>query len=270
MGEQKPVEQQVNWHEVRVVGLSRSGNHCIINWLLAQVRGRYCFLNCAEGKTNPFRTARPLESGRCFLANYGDFDLAREQAGAFSRKDYLVHSYEDSFLAHACSDEFEAEHDALVGSSARRADVLVLRDPFNLFASRRRMGIDKPDAVAVRIWKQHAREFLRPRRMARRGLFLNYNRWCADRDYRQRIAERLGLTFTDSGRDRIARCGGGSSFDGFRFDGHASGMAVVDRWRHAVDDASYRAISDAETVDLAERIFGMAPEPFRRRVPVAA
>ena len=250
----------VNKHEIRVIGMSRSGNHCLINWIMAQAEGRICFLNCAEGKTNPFHSARPLETGRSYRVNYAGFDLAAERRGAFSAKDYLIHSYEDAFLGGVCGGAFEADHDRHVGASARRLDVLVLRDPFNLFASRRRMGFDDRATVAGRIWKQHAREFLGAgRHLTRAGLPVSYNEWVGSRAYRRRLAERLGLAFTDAGIDSVPRCAGGSSFDGVAFDGRARQMAVFERWRSAADDPRYRALFDPEMVRLAERIFGAMP-----------
>ena len=249
-----------NQRELRVIGVSRSGNHCIINWIMGQIDGRACFLNCAEGKTNPFRTARPLETGRPFRVNYPDFDLHAERRGAFSPKDWLLHSYEDSFLGYVCGEPFEANHDRFVGASARRFDVLVLRDPFNLFASRRRLWADERVAVVARVWRQHAREFLGVRRYLNQNrVLVNYNAWVTSRDYRRTLAERLRLTFSDAGVDAVARCGGGSSFDGVRFDGRARRMPVFERWRAFAADPRYRAIFDPETVDLTRRIFGEIP-----------
>ena len=67
-------------------------------------------------------------------------DLDAERDGDFSRKDTLLYNYEDCFLGTVASDAFEENHDAWVGPSGRRTDVLILRDPYNLFASRRRAG----------------------------------------------------------------------------------------------------------------------------------
>src|SRR5690554_3224295 len=80
-----------NRNELRVMGMSRSGNHAIINWILSQAKGRTCFLNCAEGKTNPFTSARPLHTGLAYDANYPEFDWEQERAGLLSQKDLLVH-----------------------------------------------------------------------------------------------------------------------------------------------------------------------------------
>lgn len=240
--------------------MSRSGNHCIISWIMRQARGRICFLNCAEGKSNPLASARPLDSGAPYRVNYAGFDIERERAGAFSRKDYLIHSYEDSFLRHVCSDYFENHHDAFVGRSARRTDVIVLRDPFNLFASRRMIGAALTERTANMMWKQHAREFTDgPRYLKHDSILVNYNRWAACETYRRELAERLGLAFTDAGIDEVAPCGGGSSFDGFRFNGRAREMPLFERWKHFAADPAYLASFDPEMVLLAKRIFHGRP-----------
>ncbi len=246
-----------------MIGLSRSGNHAVIEWLRRQMTGSACVLNCAEGKQNPFLTARPTDSGAPYFTNDRRFDFAAEQGGRFSRKEWLIITYEDSFLGHACSDEYEGKHDRWVGRSALRRDVLILRDPFNLMASRLHAGprfTGVPPAVAMRIWKQHARQFTgRPRGLRHDPLLVSYNAWCASADYRREIAEALGLRFNDAGRERVARCHGGSSFDRLRYDGRASRMPVGERWRRYANDPDYRALFDSQTLKLAGRVFGELP-----------
>jgi hypothetical protein len=135
------VDGYVNGTELRIVGMSRSGNHAIINWIIRQAAGRLCFLNCAEPKSNPFASARRLVHGAPYIVNYDGFDIAAERRGILSRKAYLLHSYEDCFLGTVNSRSFAVCHEAWVGASCRRVDVLILRDPFNLFASRRKANI---------------------------------------------------------------------------------------------------------------------------------
>ena len=250
-----------NEKELRVIGMSRSGNHAIIQWIMAQARGRVCFLNCTEGKSNPFLTARPMDDGSPYRVNFPEFDPAAEQRGSFAAKNYLIFSHEDNFLSNACSREFERRHDEFVGPSEHRFDVLILRDPFNLFASRlRSMEGQVPIPTAVRIWKQHARQFCgENRRLRATPVLINYNRWFLERDYRRRIAERLGLTFTDAGRRDVADCNGGSSFDGRVYHGDAHRMNVLERWKHYEDDQRFRAIFDEQMIELSERIFGSIP-----------
>jgi hypothetical protein len=251
----------VNAVELRVVGMSRSGSHAVVNWILHQAAGRVCFLNCAEPRTNPFHSARPLDTGDCAVANWPGFDPAAERAGRFAAKDWLVYSYEDTFLKPAFDPAFDRHHDAWVGSSARRHDVLVVRDPFNLFASRHRWGRSPLSAaIARRMWTQHARIALDPAGCLRHGpVVVRYNAWVADPGYRRRIAETLGLRFTDAGRNEVGPSGGGSSFDGYALDGRAGGMAVLDRWRLLADDPDYRRLLGPEMAALSERLFGPLP-----------
>src|SRR4051812_25068332 len=201
----------VNETEIRVVGMSRSGNHAIINWILAQAPGRTFFLNCAEPGWNPFVSARPrtpeLPGWR---APYGGFDVEAERDGRLSRKDLLVHSYEDTFLGPFKKAENEARHDEWVGRSARRIDLLVLRDPRNLFASRIASGYGwLDDEIVIRIWSQHAREFLgRRRNLRQERLMLSYAQWVVSSDYRQALAEALGLEFDDTAARKVPAAAG--------------------------------------------------------------
>lgn len=252
-----------NQKELRVIGLSRSGNHAIINWILNQAQGRTCFLNCVEGKTNPFVSARPLASGLPYEANYPEFDWERECCGDFLHKDLLVYSYEDSFLGHTCHPLFEQHHDRWMGPSRQRMDILILRDPFNLFASRRRAELSSVSTLtAIRIWKQHAREALGERHYLNTpNLWIYYNRWVTDRAYRQQIATRLGLRFSDATIDTVHSTGGGSSFDGVRYNGAARQMKVLERWKVYQHDPAYVRIFDPELVMLSRRIALLAARP---------
>ena len=251
----------VNDTEIRVVGMSRSGNHAIIEWLLSQADGRVCFLNCAEARTNPFWSARPLGPGwdtPAHRVSYDDFCLDAERRGELGRKHLLVHSYEDTFLT-ALSDARQPHDPARhVGRSGRRVDALVLRDPLNLFASRRASGVGYMEPqTAVRLWIQHAREFLGERHHLRPGrIAISYNRWVASAGYRRAIAERLGLRCDDGALRSVASCAGGSSFDGLDYDGRADQMAVLDRWRSYADDPGFRRLLSPLVLELSARIFG--------------
>jgi hypothetical protein len=252
-------ESYVNQQEFRVVGMSRSGNHAIINWIFHQIQGRACFLNCVEGKTNPFHSARPLCDEQVYEVNYPQFSLAQEQAGHLSHKQALIYSYEDSFLGTVFHPAFEEEHDRLVGRSQQRFDILILRDPFNLFASRLYSGIHgKSMSADVRIWKQHAREFVGMRNhLVYNPRFISYNAWYSDIEYRRRLAGDLGLTFTDLGINLVPEVGYGSSFDGHRYNGKARAMKVLERWKYYEQDPTYRRIfQDRDLVSLSHQIFG--------------
>ena len=244
--------------EIQMLGLSRSGNHAIADWIYMQAPAPKLMLNCAEGKTNPYLSCRPLDSGRGWQSEPAGL-YASGRAGRHRDASLLLHSYEDSWLGHAFSRDLEAHHDAWLGRSRRRISLIVLRDPFNLFASRLRADAGA-SGLAMRIWKQHARAVLGPQ-PALPGEFVPvlYNRWRSDPGYRQALADRLGLRFTDAGFDNVPACGGGSSFDGIDFDGKAAAMPTDQRWRVYADDPDYLRLFDAQAIALSTRLFGPPP-----------
>ena len=249
--------------------MSRSGNHAIINWILSQAEGRACFLNCAEPGTSPFLSARPLAPDRPgHLATFDGFDLAAEREGRLSRKELLVHSYEDTFLGPFKKPANEALLGAAVGRSARRIDLLILRDPWNLFASRLASGYGwLDDELVARVWCQHAREFLGLRRNLRQErLMLSYNDWATDADYRRRVAEALGLRFDDRAAHVVPPVAGGSSFDGTAYDGRAESMPVLSRWHAFRGDPRFERLLTPTVLELADRAFA----PLPAAAPLAA
>jgi hypothetical protein len=260
-------DSYVNETEIRVIGMSRSGNHAIVNWILAQWPGRTCFLNCAEPGFNPFRSARPrtpeLPGWR---ALYPEFDVDAEREGRLTRKDLLLHSYEDTFLGPFKKAENEERHDEWVGRSRRRVDLLILRDPRNLFASRLASGYGwLEDELVARVWSQHAREFLGLRRNLRQErLMVSYNDWVTSAEYRRGVAEALGLRFDDRATRKVPAAAGGSSFDGTAYDGRAEEMPVLRRWHSFLSDHRLHRLLTPEVLELSERAFGPPvplPEP---------
>jgi len=251
----------VNGLEVRIAALRRSGSHAVVQWLLRQLPGRGAFLdNCAPGE-NPYAS--------CYLPDSvgAGVDLAAERARGPRPKDFLLHNYEGKSLAEVFSEAAEAAHDGWVGASARRFDLLVLRDPWNNLASLLRWArggvhpiAEASVADAARRFKDYAREVLGETRLLRyEPTFVLFHRWIAEREYREALAARLGLTFTDAGIDEVARWGPtawGDSFDGLAFDGRAREMALAERFRWCAGDPFYRGLFDAELVELSERVFG--------------
>jgi len=254
----------INGLEVRIAALRRSGSHAVVQWLLAQLPGRGAFLdNCAAGE-NPYAT--------CYLPDSVGVgvDLAGERAAAPAPKDFLLHNYEGRDLTAVFSDAAAAAHDGWVGASARRVDLLVLRDPWNNLASLLRWArgdvhpiAEATVAAAARRYRQYARELLGETRTLRhQPVFVSFNRWVAERGYREALAGQLGFPFTDAGIGAVARWGPtawGDSFDGLAYDGRAGEMALAERFRWCAGDPFYRGLFDAELVDLAERIFGVLP-----------
>ncbi len=143
----------VNQKEIRVVGLRRTGNHAIINWMRKQHNGEVWHLNKVPVKRNPYR----------FLYEHYPYEkFTKEASGDFLKKDCLIYSYEDFELEEIASQEFENKHDIYLGKSAVRYDVLILRDPYNFMSSRLKkdyMTVRNKNKTLVDLWISYAQEY---------------------------------------------------------------------------------------------------------------
>ena len=289
-----------NFLELRVFGLQRSGNHAIIEWILDQHIGkRTCFLNnVGHGNQDPFTTTTQVA-----LTGFGavsDIEAIRGE-----RKDLLIYSYEDDLsrmrpgatLTDTIHDQgFESQRVRYVGESEHRVNAVLLRDPFNFFASRIKKlnaltGTKDVEAIKES-WKLMAKYALRMRRDFEGNEFwISYNDWVCDQKYRRRLSARLFGQFSDASLSYVSGHGGGSSFDSDHgrlslrvlrrkwrrlFDPnvykHADrylrrliakdgrSMKVLERWREMQQDALYCSVfRDRELLELSEGLFGTLP-----------
>lgn len=264
-------DEPVNRREFRIAAVQRSGHHGIINWLTAQCEKPLLYLNDVRPRSNPFSTASLVlettgsDKGR---------QLPLAEVDRFRQRTTLVHSYEDRALAEVFGDDFELHHDEWVGASCDRHDIIVVRDPFNTFASRMRaswmrhsLHRDSERDTVVGLWKQHAREALgQTHTLRHRPVAILFNRWIRDEDYRRDLAARLKLSFSDAGLRTVSPEFGASSFEGMRFNGRADEMPLLDRWQPFADDPTFRALFiDPELFELSEALFGRMPGTQRLR-----
>lgn len=270
----------VNQIEIRVFGLRRSGNHAIINWIGRQVKGNTVFINHVKPQENPYRNQYENylshKGGQVQKKDwkYKDIDWwKREKEGRFSFKDCLIYSYEDQELERVASSLFERKHDMYLGKSEKRFDLIVMRDPFNLFASRfqTKPRDDGPNFSMLEVyskryslpelWISYAKECLGETSfLPSEKVIVNYNEWFVNVGYRKQIAEKIGISFSDEGFSDVSEAGRGSSFDGSRYAGQAYKMDVMSRWRSYVDNPSYRSLLSTERLLLySEKLFGHIP-----------
>jgi len=272
-GFRKGREGYTNEKEIRFVGLQRSGNHAIINWIYCQCSEPRCHLNWVKVDQNPFYCFQRRATVREFQKDFfTKFNINAEKIGMFSKKNLFMFSYEDEHLEKIVSEKFEKNREMWIGRSKKRYDLLLLRDPFNLFASRLKKEDDiienkyslrkeSERAILSAMWKGHAKEFLGETSILKNNkVCVNYNKWVSDREYRRIIAGLLDLEFTDAGVEEVLHIGGGSSFDRIKYNQKASDMKVLERWKHYIDDDDFLDIfKDREIIDLSHKIFGEIP-----------
>lgn len=267
------VRTNANHLEIRLLGMMRSGNHALVNWIYQQVEEPRCFLNNVDPGANPFTTFQKKGTYQQFQEDFFEkFNLTRERLGSFSSKNLLMYSYEDRFPEETFANPvFLSNHQRWVGGSETIHDLLLIRDPFNLFASRLKQQddiVDQEHSLRTpegrdfdrKLWKSHAREYLgETNHSSNHKVLVSYNQWVADESFRKDVSAKLGLHFNDTGLGTVVQVGGGSSFDR---DGNVdpAKMKVAERWTHYAEDADYLAIfDDSELLDLSRRIFGDLP-----------
>jgi len=255
----------VNRCEMCIMGLKRSGNHAVINWIGRQFPGeKVYFLNNCRPRESPYETKHSEDSEETIIFNNYRIDRKTQR---FEDKDCLLYSYENRSLKDVHNDEALDHHDTWMGETLKRYDVLLLRDPFNWIASSLRRDLNQgksEDGLYERylkllsLWIEYAREFIGDTSyLKHHKTVINFNSWTDDRSYRQELAQKLGLNHTDAGLDEVVGVGGGSSFDGQCLDGAAQVMHVTNRWRHFESHPLYRKLlSDEIVVSLSRRIFG--------------
>lgn len=135
-------------------------------------------------------------------------------------------------------------------------DILFLRDPFNLLASKiahaRKFGGEFPSSGGMEVWMAHAREFLRPEKLTKVPLLrINFPQWLTSEPYRQRIARWLERTDVDvSLPEEVPGVRGGSSFTGVAAT--PSPGELLGRWYSFIDDPDFYTVIDyPELLEMA-------------------
>lgn len=164
-------------------------------------------------------------------------------------------------------------------------NLLVLRNPFNLLASRRRAGMLTRRSAHYcglslpALYAEYAREYRGQTKHLSMGktVPISYDRWHLDSSYRRALAAALELPFSDRNLNIVSGQGGGSSFDGTAIPGQE--LHTGDRWiDYRNSDLFAEILRNEEIVrfvleefhehsDLANWLSTQTPlrEPARRR-----
>lgn len=276
--------------ELRVFGIRRTGNHAVLSWIMDAQPGVVVHLNNVRvHEIDPYLTAgqiivKGLPYYRCrpalwdavkkaikrpsqFIFARRDPRLNLDYIKTYPRKNCLIYSYENCSLAEPLFNQFPAIAESYIGASERKLDIVILRDPCNLFASllASKMMTEHNQPELVELFKQYARGFLGRAQLLDRErpvLFVNYNQWLLSSEYKKEIATKVGFEDRGETYNFVSPIGGGSSFNKTQLSGKAQEMKVLERWRSYQDDCRYRAIFEDEEIGaLSRQIFGeVAPE----------
>lgn len=236
----------------KVHSLHRSGIHCIVNWLESLFPTSLCYniwdevLGLDIKKIENILKQYIRISPNFFSLIFEDFDLRMEI------ENLKVMEYISTLVPEA-----------------ECINIIILRDFFNLMASRTKSFLDSgsptPSGFLLEyshfhiIWKQYAQEYINETEYLPNKLVISYNHWVKDQDYRKKICSRLGGQYNERTLDNVPATNGGSSFDFLEYDGCANKMNIFGRYRylqnHPIVQIS-RGLIDGKILRLNHEIFG--------------
>lgn len=247
--------------EICVIATKRSGHHAFIEWIVAHRPGNYAYFN-------DVRPGRSVSEAVVFESNVEG--LAADQVSLRGDLHTRIFSYENRLLDQILAPPFSDRAQTL-GTSERRAAVLMVRDPINAFASVAKVvelfPESRPDHGAwfgsfVTAWKDHAKEFLGHTSKLRQIyapadlLIVSFNEYIRSDTYASEIAQRLGM----DGSARLEHLSnfatGGATFFA-DWNSYSPDVAVLEsRWAQlASEDVFLHALRDPDFVALAEEFY---------------
>jgi len=254
--------------EIHLLGINRSGIHAITYWILGHYQDEPVKLR----RVSNFNTNHKWT----YYLNMSKKQIESERQGKPVDKACLFFTHEDQRLRGACKKidrmQFQSKKyqgtEFYIDQHENRKIVFILRDPFNHFASITKKHIKKgqtgrdipPQDKILALWEEYAREALGIKKyLPEDAVFINYNKWFLDQEYRQEISSQLGLEFADRWLNMVTKHGTGSSFDKTRFDGRAQEMNVLNRWEEFKSKKYFRRLFTPAVKEMSEEIFGESP-----------
>lgn len=253
----------MNKLEVRLWAMKRSGQHAIIEWIIAHTEGPILHVN------NPL-----FENDNRFYHNLSKTEIAQDKQSKWVDKSLYLFNVEDGNLA---------KHPAMVnknlplrkwpviadnvprslrrwnmpakpkahpitmrkGKSERVENILILRDPANFWASRIRV-VDqqkkKPKlwfgAPALDLYRQYLNEALGHTNYLPNKVIVHFEKWNSDAEFRAQLGNRLNLTGNyKQPFEKVSKFGGGSSFGK-----NAQTATVNERWKIMRNDKRWKKV----------------------------
>lgn len=224
---------------MEIYGLRRSGNHGIINWIMANHYGRGCFLNdVGFPRDNPQRICKSLPA-------FKNFEYIKS-VNLNHKPNIVIASYENRNLEEVLNYEVYQNHCEANYKYVDSYQIVILRDFYNLAAScyqslkdnkeflktRSSDVIDDTEAFA-NIWVQYAEAFLENPRV----IGIDYDGWVSSKKYRDSISDTLEFKNFENGLNSVASYGYGSSFE--KGNKKKASSLYISRWKRFKEDEEF-------------------------------
>lgn len=225
-------------HDIFSFCLRRSGHTAIMHWIAAQQQPAHILKDCnMENNVLSTPTIRYVEDDTVKSMTYRGAKNTliyldrKERAEALSEYQLVISAFEDGNVVPFSTEEIRdvVERYKLVDDAKI---VIVLRDPFNLFASRiwrNRNGYEVPHNYRAVNWFNRQLD-----QYENEGdfIFIDYYSWVTSKACRIFTAKMLGIPYSDKFHKEQANV---SSFDGFDQAKVQAGFA--ERWKQFLTKA---------------------------------
>lgn len=240
-------------HLLCVDGPQRSGIHAVCRWLMG-----HCSSTVYVNDTNftiyhgTYRPQFYKDNSRTLV---GETKLVSSDLLLLESENASVEGMERKFQ----SQEFKESIKDISFQNLKCA--FVLRDPLNLFASQIRKW-RKPNNDSVNAFESIYKHYKSGTKKISGVdcVFVHFNRWFRDKDYRKQISNELGLEHSDRLLNDLMSYGSGSSFSGVEKQGKAQDLNVLTRWKQMKDDPFFKSFlqQHPEYVEIAQTDFSIA------------
>ncbi|MBW3019670.1 hypothetical protein KY334_00065 [Candidatus Woesearchaeota archaeon] len=246
----------------RILGLQKSGNHLIIDWI-SESNKNYLHLNNISHNINSVfglnlvRGSLKEEFRNYMINKISNFNV-----------DNLICSYENKdFKIIFENKEFNDKFNKIFGEhkksiiqklfciKKKNYNILILRDPYKTFASLIFANImnENNSKRFIELWKDYGNNFLKNKN--NNLITINYDFFVSNKEYRNKLANKLNIQNNESILNKMASQG--SSFEGCHFKGNIREMKILERWKNFIDNEFYKNIfKDKELIELSNKIFG--------------
>lgn len=250
-------------YEIRFFGMARCGIHAVSNWVLNHFDKTLYLNNILPRKIygkivgwesdTLIKNIHECDRLDCFGLGFEDYDVITMLK--LLPENYWIPKTEKSKVVK---------------------NVIIARDPYNWLASRLKRnresdGIPPILKRTIQRYKENVWEGTGKSNEIPNKIFINYNKWFVDAEYRKEISEKLGVKHVDAGKNELARS---SSFSGFEHKQDANKLDVLKRYEYYLADAEYRSFfSDSELNKIGEEVFKINPfisidEPKRKKTRI--
>lgn len=223
---------------IATFAMMRTGHHAVMEWIRKQLPGSNVLDNnsASNSATNNLRQRKIKTDVDHYLTNFEDVPVR------------VLPAFMKALSVFTPLRDCESV-----------SKVLVLRDAYNMFASRIRVDpktfipLGKASPSAIQLWKDHCITVLSDPTV----LPVLYNKWLVDEAYRSDIVHKLGLELVDNELGNMCEgFEGGSSFGGQR-GARPLANDLTTRYKRVLTDTTFAGIlQDDEIDDLNKEIFG--------------